>query len=118
MVIRGRLHVKKNASIDRRLFIAFSDIAILVAIKNQAMTGYGVNKYLVRKVGDIASLTTIYGTIAMLEREGLIKCLRTSSGRMYGITEAGKKRIQECSNFPEESKRFVRKLLAEKSIIY
>lgn len=70
----------ERSTLHKRIFIAFSDLAILVALKNQAMTGYDINKYFIRKVGDTASPSTIYFTLAAIERKGLIKCVRNKIG--------------------------------------
>ena len=101
----------EKSTVHKRIFIAFSDLAILVALKNQAMTGYGINKYFMRKVGDTASPSTVYSTLATIERKCLIKCVRNKSGRAYSLTEKGTKIVDDMDNIVEESKRFIDKLL-------
>jgi DNA-binding PadR family transcriptional regulator len=101
-----------RASVEKRVFVAFSDFAILVALKKQVMTGYGLSKYFVRKVGDVASTSTVYSTLATIERKGLIKCVRNRSGRAYALTDEGEKIVNCVSNVIEESKRFMDKLLS------
>ena len=97
----------KNSTVHRRLFIAFSDLAILVALKNQAMTGYGINKYFMKKIGNTASTSTIYSTLAKTERESLIKCVNKKNGRVYILTDQGKKIIEDIKETGEESKQFL-----------
>jgi DNA-binding PadR family transcriptional regulator len=97
--------------VQKRIFVAFSDLAILVALKNQAMTGYGINNYFMKKVEDAASPSTVYSGLASLERKGWIKCVRSGSGRVYGLTEEGKKIANNMGSTAEEIKRFIDKLL-------
>jgi len=79
----------RKPTVQKRIFKAFSDLAILVALRDQAMTGYGINNYFMKRVGDVASPSTVYSSLASLERRGWIKCVRDRSGRAYGLTEAG-----------------------------
>ena len=44
----------EKPTVHKRVFKAFADLAILVALKNQAMTGYGINNYFMKRVGDEA----------------------------------------------------------------
>jgi DNA-binding PadR family transcriptional regulator len=102
----------ERTNVQKRIFVAFSDFAIMVALKNQVMTGYAINKYFIRKTGDIASTSTVYSTLATIERKGLIKCVRNRSGRAYALTDEGEKIVNSISNVIEESKRFMDKLLS------
>jgi DNA-binding PadR family transcriptional regulator len=101
----------EKATVQRRIFMAFSDLAILVALQNQVMTGYGINNYFMRKVGDTASPSTVYSTLAAIERKDLIKCVRNNRGRAYSLTDEGRKIVESMDNIVEESKRFIDKLL-------
>jgi DNA-binding PadR family transcriptional regulator len=98
-------------TVQRRIFKSFSDLAILVALKDQAMTGYGINNYFMKKVGDVASPSTIYSGLASLERRGWIKCVRNRRGRAYGLTKEGREIADNVNNTVEETKRFIDKLL-------
>jgi DNA-binding PadR family transcriptional regulator len=101
----------EKPTVHKRIFLAFSDLAILAVLKNQTLIGYGINKYFMEKVGDTASLSTVYSTLATVEREGLIKCVRNRSGRAYSLTDEGRKIVDDMDNLVEESKRFIDKLL-------
>jgi DNA-binding PadR family transcriptional regulator len=101
----------ERTNVQKRIFVAFSDLAILVALKNQVMTGYAINKYFVRKTGDVASTSTVYSTLAAIERKGLIKCVKNQSGRAYALTDEGEKLVNCVSSVIEENKRFIEKLL-------
>lgn len=101
----------KNSTIQKRLFIAFSDLAILIALKNQSFTGYGINNYFLKKVGDAASPSTVYSSLASLERKGWIECVSNSRGRVYALTKEGKKVTETMDVKAEEIKQFIDKLL-------
>jgi DNA-binding PadR family transcriptional regulator len=101
----------EKPTVQKRAFKAFADLAILVALKDRAMTGYGINNYFMNKVGDEANPSTIYSSLSSLERKGWIKCVRNRSGRAYGLTEEGRKIANNMNNTAEETKRFIDKLL-------
>ena len=103
--------MREKPTVHKRIFIAFSDLAVLVALKDQAMTGYGINNYFMRKVGHTTSPSTVYSTLSAIEREGLIKCVRNKSGRAYSLTDKGGKIVDNMDNIVRESKRFMDKLL-------
>lgn len=98
-------------AVQRRVFKAFADLAILAALKDQAMTGYGINNYFMKKVGDEANPSTVYACLSLLERKGWIKRVRSRRGRAYGLTEEGAKIANNMPDTLEEAKRFMDKLL-------
>lgn len=100
-------------TVQKRIFKAFIDLAILVALKNQPMTGYGVNNYFMRKVRDMASPSTVYTSLSALERKGLIECVKDRGGRLYTLTEEGRKIAENMSNTLGEIKWFLDELLKD-----
>lgn len=104
------LGVEKQ-SIQRRIFISFSDLAILVALKNQSLTGYGINNYFLKKVGDAASPSTVYSSLAALERKGWIECIAERRGRVYSLTTSGRQVVDKMDATAEDIKLFMDKLL-------
>jgi DNA-binding PadR family transcriptional regulator len=104
--------LKSKPIIQKRLFIAYSDLAILVALKKQYMTGYSINKYFLEEFGYIASPSTIYCALAKIERDGLIKCIGNKNGRVYALTEQGKEVVKNIENKIKDSCLFIHKLLA------
>lgn len=106
MIIKAR-----KPTAQKRIFKAFADLAILVTLKNQVLTGYGINNYFLRKVGDIASPSTIYSSLSSLERKGLIECVRDRSGRLYALTEDGRRIVEDMPNTLGEIKLFLDRLL-------
>jgi DNA-binding PadR family transcriptional regulator len=103
---------EEETTVHKRIFIAFSDLAVLIALKNQTLTGYGVNKYFLKKVGYTASPSTVYTTLVAIERKDWIKCVRNKSGRAYNLTDEGRKIVDNMDNIVRENKRFIDKLLS------
>ena len=101
----------RNPTVQKRIFKSFSDLAILVALKKQPFTGYGINNFFMKKVGDIASPSTIYSSLSSLERKRLIECVRDRSGRLYALTEEGRKIAEDMLRTLEEINRFLDRLL-------
>ena len=64
-----------------------------------------------KRVGDEASPSTVYSSLALLERKGWIKCVRNRSGRAYDLTREGREIACNMDNTVEETKRFIDKLL-------
>jgi len=102
---------KEKTTAHKRIFVAFTDLAILAALQNRSLTGYGINSYFVEKVGEITSPSTIYSVLSAIERKGLIKCVRNDRGRAYSLTDEGRKIVESIDSIVEESKRFIDKLL-------
>jgi DNA-binding PadR family transcriptional regulator len=64
-----------------------------------------------KKVGDAASHSTVYASLASLERKGWIECVTDKWGRVYALTEEGQKAAIEIPASVEEIKRFIERLL-------
>jgi DNA-binding PadR family transcriptional regulator len=60
----------------------------------------------------MVSPSSIYTTLANLERKGWIKCIRTKQGRTYTLTPDGIKVTDNMDRTIQEIKRFVDKLLS------
>ena len=111
MDTRGANLFAEKTSLHRKVFMVFSDLSILVALKNRAMTAYGINNHFISKIGEAASPSTVYNKLAELEREGLIICVRDRQGRAYGLTDKGRRIANNAEANSEEVKRFLDKLL-------
>jgi DNA-binding PadR family transcriptional regulator len=101
----------EKTTVQKRIFIAFSDLAILVALKNRSLTGYGINRYFLMRAGDAASPSTVYASLASLERKGWIECITDKRGRVYALTAIGGKIVDEMPDSVKEIKKFIDKLL-------
>lgn len=75
------------------------------------MTGYGINKHFAKELGLRASPSVIYSALAIIEREGWVKCVDNQKGRIYALTTSGIETLNKMQSSIEESKRFLNKLL-------
>jgi DNA-binding PadR family transcriptional regulator len=73
-----------------RVVKAFLDLVILHILSKHAMSGYAIDKSLVKKFGLMVGPSTIYSKLSTLEKQGFISCSSTRSGRVYSLTEDGK----------------------------
>ncbi len=69
---------------------AFLDLVILHLLSKHAMSGYEVNKALVKKFGLMIGPSTIYSKLTTLEEQGLLLCTKNRSGKVFGLTNDGK----------------------------
>jgi DNA-binding PadR family transcriptional regulator len=75
------------------------------------LTGYGINRYFLLRVGDAASPSTVYASLASLERKGWIECITDRRGRVYALTAVGGRIVDEMPESVEKIKEFIDKLL-------
>ena len=101
----------ERVNVTKRLLKSFADLAILIALRNQILTAYGINNYFKKKIEAQASPSTIYVNLISLERKGWIKCIRMKKGRAYILTEEGKAVSNNMAVFTAEIKRSLDKLL-------
>lgn len=73
-----------------RIVKTFLDLVILHLLSKHAMSGYEINKALVKKFGLMIGPSTIYSKLNTLEKQGFIGCATSRSGKVYSLTEDGK----------------------------
>ena len=73
-----------------RVVKAFLDLVILHLLSKHAMSGYEIDKSLVKKFGLMIGPSTIYSKLSTLEKQGFISCATSRSGKVYSLTEEGK----------------------------
>ncbi len=66
------------------------DLIMLHLLSMHAMSGYEINKVLIRKFGLIIGPSTIYSKLSILEKKGLLKCETCRSGKVYSLTPEGR----------------------------
>jgi DNA-binding PadR family transcriptional regulator len=69
---------------------AFLDLVMLHLLSKHAMSGYEISKALIKKFGLIIGPSTIYSKLFTLEKQGLLNCTESRSGKVYSLTEEGK----------------------------
>jgi DNA-binding PadR family transcriptional regulator len=73
-----------------RIVKAFLDVVMLSLLSKHAMSGYEIDKELVKKFGLMIGPSTIYSKLSTLEKQGFISCATSRSGKVYSLTEDGK----------------------------
>jgi DNA-binding PadR family transcriptional regulator len=105
------LGVEIKPTVQKRILEAFLDIAILHALRDQALTGYGINGFFMKNFGTTASPSTVYNTLTAMERKGWIKCVRNIRGRAYDLTQQGQKIVDSIPSIAVETHAFIKKVL-------
>jgi len=75
-------------------------------------SGYDVIAFVSRKFSILMSTGTVYSTLYLLEREGLIRGKWTQRKRMYTITKKGEKTINAILSSNDEIQHFMANLMS------
>lgn len=89
-------------SIQERILRAFLDLVILRMLLHQPMTAYEIDNALLKKFGVKRSPNVVYTRLATMELKGLISCARANHGRIYSITDKGRKTAGTIPSMVEE----------------
>ncbi|MEM2099571.1 MAG: PadR family transcriptional regulator [Candidatus Bathyarchaeia archaeon] len=92
-------------SIQERILRAFLDLVILRMLLHQPMTAYEIDNNILKKFGVKRSPNVIYTKLAAMERKGLISCAHSKHGRIYSITDKGRKTADTIPSIIEEIQR-------------
>jgi DNA-binding PadR family transcriptional regulator len=113
------VHVEADLdpSIQERIIKAFSDLAILCALTNGALTGYEINRFFVKEFGILVGPSIIYSKLSVMERKEWIQSTRTRTARTYKLTDQGQEIVCNMSDIIEESQKFTKKLLRTKVVL-
>jgi len=87
---------------QERILRAFLDIIILRMLLNHPMTAYQIDNSVLKRHGSKISPNVVFTKLANLERKELISCAQSRHGRVYSITERGRKMVNINSNVIEE----------------
>ena len=90
---------------------AFLDLAILCALTKHPMTGYEINRFFLKKHRVFVGPSTIYSKLASIERKGWIECVKNGAGRVYNLTEKGRKITADMANITREINNSLRTIL-------
>lgn len=93
-------------TIQKRSLKAFLDLAILCALTNEPLTGYGINALFMSTFGFMVSPSMIYANLFTMERKGWIKCVRNKAGRIYILTDQGKEIADNINGITEQIRSF------------
>ena len=99
------LRENMELSIQERILRAFLDLVILRMLLHQPMTAYEIDNAILKKFGVKRSPNMVYTKLAAMERKGLIICAHSKHGRIYSITEKGRKKADTIPSIVEEIQR-------------
>jgi DNA-binding PadR family transcriptional regulator len=91
------LKTEKDFNLKERCLKAFLDLIILRLLTEQPMTGYRINRHIIKKFGVITAPNTINTKLTSLERSGHIHRFKNSHGKTFSLTDKGK---QTANNMP------------------
>jgi DNA-binding PadR family transcriptional regulator len=89
--VRKHLNEDFKPNVQERLLKALLDLVILQMLEHQPMSAYQIDKSILRKFGDRMSPTVVYTKLSAMEAENMVKCVRSSHGRVYSLIEKGRK---------------------------
>ena len=102
-----------NNRFRERILRSFLDIAILARLEDKPVNGYGLTVVFMKDFGVIMSTSTVYSTLYSMERNGLIKCKHSWRGKVYELTEKGKKTLKDSRNKLVETQSFIKNLIGK-----
>lgn len=73
----------------RRLIVNFLDIIIIRHFQKKTFSGYDATKFLNKKLKILLSPGTVYSTLYVMEREGLLESSNIDNKRIYKATGKG-----------------------------
>lgn len=87
---------------QERILRAFLDLVILRMLLHHPMTAYEIDNAILKKFGVKRSPNVVYTKLAAMEIKGLISCACSKHGRIYSITEKGRKTADTIPSIVEE----------------
>ena len=102
---------KAEPNVKEKCIKAFLDLAILWRLRSNPMTGYAITTFLVRELGTPISVGKVYNILYSMELNGLIKCVWNKPGRVYSLTERGRKIAENNPETAKEIEAFLETLL-------
>jgi DNA-binding PadR family transcriptional regulator len=98
-------------TVQERTLKAFLDIAILCALTEHSMTGYEINRLILKKHRILVNSGTIYAKLASMERKGWIKPAKIGARKVYELTEDGKRITVKMEDTTREIQAFLKNML-------
>jgi DNA-binding PadR family transcriptional regulator len=98
-------------TVQERTFKAFLDLAILCALTEHPMTGYEINRLFLKKNRTFVSPGTIYSKLASMERKSWIKRAKDGTGKVYELTETGRRITAKMEDTTREIQVFLKNML-------
>lgn len=87
---------------QRRIVKNFLEMLILMRLKERALSGYDVTRFIHRKFHILLSTGTVYSHLYHLERDNLVEGRWDSRKRVYGLTEKGEETVESFLKLKEK----------------
>ena len=94
-----------------RVLKAFLDLVILRFLEEKPMTGYEVNRLLVKKHGLMLAPNTINSKLSAMERSGWTKRIRNRHGKTYSLTDKGQEKVDSMPSITAEIHAAIKTML-------
>ena len=104
-----------SKEMHERIVKGFLDVAIMAKlVDGNLMSGYDVIAFVHKKFGTLLSSGTVYSVLYSMERNGLVRGMRSKGKRVYKLTDRGEKTIKVVINLVEEIQNTVKLLIGSK----
>lgn len=80
-------------------------------LRHESMTAYEIDNSLLKEFGSKRSPNVVYTKLASMERNKLITCVHSKHGRIYRITEKGRKIANNSPIIIKDIQKFAALLL-------
>jgi len=82
------------SEMQKRLVRNFLDMLILMKLRQNAMSGYDLVKFISKRFDLFISSGTIYSLLYYSERQGLTESIESRRKRVYNLTNEGEERVK------------------------
>lgn len=104
-----------SREMHERIVKGFLDVAIMTKLMDgDPMSGYDVITFVHKKFGILLSSGSVYSVLYSIERNGLVRGMRSKRKRVYKLTDRGEKNIKVVINLVEEIQNTVKLLIGSK----
>ena len=104
-----------SREMHERIVKGFLDVAIMTKLMDgNPMSGYDVITFVHKKFGILLSSGSVYSILYSIERNGLVRGMRSKRRRVYKLTDRGEKTIKVVINLVEEIQNTVKLLIGSK----
>jgi DNA-binding PadR family transcriptional regulator len=105
------MNLELKPTVQERTLKAFLDLAILCALTEHPMTGYEMNRIFLKKHRTFVSPGTFYSKLAAMEKKGWIKRAKKGTGKVYELTENGRKITAKKEDITREIQAILKNIL-------
>jgi len=104
-----------SREMQKRIVKGFLDIVIMAELMDGIpMSGYDVISFVHKKFGILLSSGTVYSVLYSIERNGLVRGIRSQKRRVYKLTDKGERMTKTVLNLIGEIQNTVKLLIGVK----